>query len=86
MKHTIFKCRDNEKILYYGCGCDSKGALGTNENSYSNIVVLTLMNDLWTIKNIRKLLVSWNNTLILTSDRIFLMKMMEKSLLQVGEN
>ena len=78
LKHTVFLCGNNDKISYFGCGCNLKGALGTNQDHYNSSILLTIMNNIWRIKNIKTFEVSWNNSLILTSNRKNLIKMMVK--------
>jgi alpha-tubulin suppressor-like RCC1 family protein len=79
-KHTIFISSEGE---IFGCGDNSKGALGINiNNNFSvlknfeiktKILSIIKLNELWNIsdetsKDIIKIVSGWNNTILLTSN------------------
>lgn len=63
-RHTIYITKDNQ---IYGCGNNSKGALALYSNLYESVVALTCLSNIWAVKSIKKVAVSWNNVLLLTS-------------------
>jgi alpha-tubulin suppressor-like RCC1 family protein len=69
LKHSIFITNNG----IYGCGDNSKGALGVEDNKLefikNKISKLSRLDNIWNIKDkITQIKTSWNNTYILTSN------------------